>query len=93
MFKSATICVYLCLMLFNQSPEFDLLIRGGRIVDGSGRPAYTADVAIKNDRIVKIGNLSQATATRTIDARNLVVPDLSKRRDHLLQRQDPETGQ
>ena len=73
MFKSAAICVYLCLMLFNQSPEFDLLIRGGRIVDGSGRPAYTADVAIKNDRIVKIGNLAQATATRTIDARGLIV--------------------
>jgi len=73
MFKSAIICVYLCLMLFNQSPEFDLLIRGGRVVDGSGRAAYTADVAIKGDRIVKIGNLAQATATRTIDARGLVV--------------------
>ncbi|HET7288613.1 MAG TPA: D-aminoacylase [Pyrinomonadaceae bacterium] len=73
MFKSATICVYLCLMLFNQSPQYDLLIRGGRVVDGSGRPAYTADVAIKDDRIVKIGNLSQATAARVIDARGLVV--------------------
>jgi dihydroorotase/N-acyl-D-amino-acid deacylase len=56
-----------------QSPHFDLLIRGGRVVDGSGRAAYTADVAIKDDRIVKIGNLSQATATRTIDASGLVV--------------------
>jgi dihydroorotase/N-acyl-D-amino-acid deacylase len=73
MFKSATICVFLCFMLFNQSPQYDLLIRGGRVVDGSGRAAYTADVAIKDDRIVKIGNLAQATATRTIDARGLVV--------------------
>jgi N-acyl-D-amino-acid deacylase len=56
-----------------QEPQFDLLIKGGRIVDGSGRPAYVADVAIKNDRIVKIGELAQATATRTIDARGLVV--------------------
>jgi dihydroorotase/N-acyl-D-amino-acid deacylase len=56
-----------------QSPQFDLLIKGGKIVDGSGRAAYTADVAIKDDRIVKIGNLAQATATRTIDARGLVV--------------------
>jgi dihydroorotase/N-acyl-D-amino-acid deacylase len=56
-----------------QSPQFDLLIRGGRVVDGSGRAAYTADVAIKDDHIVKIGNLSQATATRTIDASGLVV--------------------
>jgi dihydroorotase/N-acyl-D-amino-acid deacylase len=56
-----------------QSQQFDLLIRGGRVVDGSGRPAYTADVAIKGDRIVKIGNLSQATAARVIDARSLVI--------------------
>lgn len=55
------------------APQFDLLIKGGRIVDGSGRPAYVANVAIKDDRIVKIGELGHATATRTIDARNLVV--------------------
>ncbi len=74
MFKFATICACLCLLLtMPQSPQFDLLIRGGLVVDGFGRPAYTADVAIKDDRIVKIGNLSQATATRTIDASGLVV--------------------
>jgi dihydroorotase/N-acyl-D-amino-acid deacylase len=63
------ICVYLWL----QSPQFDVLIKNGRIVDGSGRAAYVADVAIKDDRIVQIGNLSKATATRTIDAQGLVV--------------------
>jgi len=74
MFKSVTICVYLCLLFtMPQPPQFDLLLRNGKIVDGSGRPAYTADIAIKDDRIVKIGNLDQATATRTIDARGLVV--------------------
>jgi dihydroorotase/N-acyl-D-amino-acid deacylase len=74
MFKSVTIFVFLSLLLtMPQSQQFDLLIRGGRVVDGSGRPAYTADVAIKDDRIVKIGNLSQATAARVIDARNLVI--------------------
>jgi dihydroorotase/N-acyl-D-amino-acid deacylase len=75
MFKSVTIFVFLSLLLTMppQSPQFDLLIRGGRVVDGSGRLAYTADVAIKDDRIVKIGNLSQATAARVIDARNLVI--------------------
>jgi N-acyl-D-amino-acid deacylase len=55
------------------APQYDLLIRNGRIVDGSGSPGYLADVAVKNDRIVKIGQLSQATATRIIDARGLVV--------------------
>jgi dihydroorotase/N-acyl-D-amino-acid deacylase len=56
-----------------QPPQFDLLIKNGRIVDGSGRAAYTADIAIKDDRIVQIGNLSKATATRTIDAHGLIV--------------------
>ncbi len=74
MFKSAAICACLCLLLtMSQSPQYDLLIRGGRIVDGSGRPAYTADVAIKDDHIVKIGNLAPTTAARVIDARGLVV--------------------
>lgn len=75
MFKFVLICVFLS-MTFSplvQSPQFDLLIKRGRIVDGSGRAAYVADVAIKDDRIVRIGNLSQATATRTIDAQGLIV--------------------
>jgi len=56
-----------------QTPQYDLLIRNGRIVDGTGRAGYVADVAVKGDRIVKIGHLSKATATRTIDAQGLVV--------------------
>src|SRR5215212_11937645 len=63
-------------LLFTPSPrepQFDLLIKNGRIVDGSGRPAYVADLAIKGDRIVSIGNLSKATASRTIEAQRLVV--------------------
>ena len=46
----------------NQSPaHFDLLIKGGRIVDGAGNPAYFADVAVKNGKIVRIGkNLGTA---------------------------------
>jgi N-acyl-D-amino-acid deacylase len=72
-FKSVfIICVYLWSSMF-QSPQFDVLIKNGRIVDGSGRRAYAADIGIKGDRIVSIGKLSQATATRTIDAQGLVV--------------------
>jgi len=56
-----------------QAPRYDLLIRNGRIVDGSGRAGYLADVAIKDDRIAAIGKLSEATATRVIDAQGLVV--------------------
>ena len=56
-----------------QTPQYDLVITNGRIVDGSGRAAYVADVAIKGDRIVKIGKVPANAATRTIDARGLVV--------------------
>lgn len=74
MFKILLALITASMLLFtSQTPQFDLLIRNGRIIDGSGRPAYAADLAVKGDRIVKIGNLSQATATRVIDARGLVV--------------------
>jgi len=74
MFKSVFICVFLWLIFsMPQTPQYDLVIRNGRIVDGTGRAGYVADVAIKNDRIMKIGKLSQATTTRTIDAQGLVV--------------------
>ena len=56
-----------------QAPQYDLLIKRGRIVDGSGGAGYVADLAVKGDRIAAIGNLSKATATRVIDAQGLVV--------------------
>ena len=56
-----------------QSPQYDLLIRNGTIVDGSGAPGFKADLAVKGDRIVRIGDLSGASATRVIDAAGLVV--------------------
>src|SRR5882672_8896170 len=55
------------------APQYDLLIKNGRIVDGSGEKAYNADLAIKGDRIARIGNLDHATAARVIDARGLTV--------------------
>src|ERR1041385_131061 len=75
MFKILLILVTVSIffMPLPQSPQFDVLIKNGRIVDGSGRAAYVADIGIKNDRIVTIGKLSQATAARTIDAQGLVV--------------------
>lgn len=54
-------------------PEYDLLIKNGRVVDGTGRPAYDAEVAIKGDRIARIDKMPVASARRTIDARGLIV--------------------
>ena len=54
-------------------PEYDIIIRNGQVVDGTGRPGYKADVAIKNDRIARIGNLRDAKAKREIDAHGQVV--------------------
>src|SRR5512132_2205467 len=53
--------------------DFDIIIRNGSVVDGSGRAAFTADIAIKGDRIVRIGDLQKATAARLIDAQGMVV--------------------
>ena len=52
---------------------YDVIIRNGRIVDGSGNPWVSGDVAIKNDRIAVIGKLENAKAERTIDASGMIV--------------------
>ena len=52
---------------------FDIVIRGGRVLDGTGNPWYYADVGITGDRIVAVGNLAGAAARRTIDATGLYV--------------------
>ncbi|MSO36039.1 MAG: D-aminoacylase [Acidobacteria bacterium] len=53
--------------------DFDLLITGGRIVDGAGAPWYLGDVGITGDRITAIGQLAGRGAKTRIDATNLVV--------------------
>jgi N-acyl-D-amino-acid deacylase len=54
-------------------PTYDLLIKNGTVVDGSGSPGFRADVGIKDGKIVRIGDLKEASAKRTIDASGLVV--------------------
>src|SRR6476661_1557389 len=54
-------------------PAFDVLIRGGQVLDGTGAAAVAADIGIRGDRIAAIGPLGTATATRVIDAAGLVV--------------------
>ena len=64
----------LVLVLKLQAAEpFDLIIRNGHIIDGTGSPWYSGDVGILNGRIAQIGNLTDAKATRVIDAHGRVV--------------------
>ncbi len=51
---------------------YDLLIKNGRIVDGSGMPGFRGDVGVKDGKIAEIGKLS-GSASRTIDAEGRVV--------------------
>ena len=53
--------------------DYDLVIRNGHVIDGTGSPWYAADVAVRGGRIAAIGNLASARATRIIDAHGQVV--------------------
>lgn len=57
----------------SQQPVYDIVIAGGRVVDGTGSPWYYADIGITADRIVAIGKLDNAQAKQRITAKGLVV--------------------
>jgi N-acyl-D-amino-acid deacylase len=56
-----------------RSPAYDVVIKGGTVYDGSGRPGVRADVGIKGDRIAAIGNLASEQAETVVDAVGLAV--------------------
>jgi len=55
------------------APEHDLIIRNGTIVDGTGLQAYVGDLAVDDDQITAVGDLSEARGALEIDAENLIV--------------------
>ena len=68
--------VFLVLLLpvfAQQVPDFDVIIKGGAVYDGTGREAQAVDVAIRGDRIAGLGDFSKASAATIIDARALAV--------------------
>jgi len=71
-----------------EEPAYDLLIRNGTIVDGSGNPWFRGDVAVRGERIVAVGRVPPGTAKREIDAKGLVVApgfiDMHSHSDYLL---------
>lgn len=53
--------------------DFDVLIRGGRIVDGTGNPSFVGDVGIRDGKVAALGRLTGKTAKQTIEAAGLIV--------------------
>ena len=68
------VCLALVILLpfCGHSQTYDLIVRGGRVADGTGHPAYFADVAIKEGRIVSIGKIA-GEAKAELDANGLIV--------------------
>ena len=83
----------LIILLLSLAQPYDLLIAGGRVLDGSGNPAMYADVAVRDGKIAAVGRLGGAPASRTIDAKGkFVCPgfiDLHSHADRGLASEDP----
>ena len=56
-----------------QAETFDLLLKGGTVYDGSGKPGVVADVGVRGDRIVRVGDLAEFTAKLVIDVRGRAI--------------------
>jgi dihydroorotase/N-acyl-D-amino-acid deacylase len=71
----AALPLAVCLLALSPPAEapFDLLLTGGRVVDGSGAPWFAADVGVRDGRIAEVGVLTGRPAKRTIDTRGLVI--------------------
>jgi N-acyl-D-amino-acid deacylase len=67
------VLVLIGLQMESMRPDYDLVILGARVLDGSGNPWYSADIAISGDRIVTVGTLPQVRARRTIRLNGLTV--------------------
>jgi N-acyl-D-amino-acid deacylase len=68
--------LFFLLAALHQSPAdepFDLLLEGGRVLDGTGNPWFPADIGIRGGRIAAVGNLAGRKADRTLDVSGLVV--------------------
>jgi len=71
-FSVAFLVFVFATQLGSQTAPLDLVIRNGRVIDGTGAPAREADIAVRDGRIVSVGRITDAART-TIDARGLVV--------------------
>src|SRR6059036_3162440 len=70
--NKSLVLLLLCAGLLSAQP-YDLLITGGRVLDGTGNPAMYADVAIRDGKIAAVGRLRGAATSRTIEAKGKYV--------------------
>jgi N-acyl-D-amino-acid deacylase len=70
---SIVLLPFAAIALRDQSPAYDLVIRNGRIIDGTGSPWYRGDVAVRGDTVTRIAPRIDTPATRVIDAGGRVV--------------------
>lgn len=70
---SVVLVLSVSVLAAGETPPLDVVIRGGQVVDGTGEPAYSADVGLRDGKIIKIGRLADVSARRTIDAAGLMV--------------------
>ncbi len=73
MFLKSISLIVLIFLCWSCQKEYDLLIRNGLIIDGSGSPGISGDLAIKDGRILNIGKNLTGTAREVIDARGQIV--------------------
>jgi len=71
--KCFSIFALLTCFQLTHAQQADVLIKNGKILDGTGNSWFYGDIAVKNGKIIAIGHLGNYTATRVIDATNLIV--------------------
>ena len=65
---SAALLAVIPLPASGQPQQYDLIVRNGRVLDGTGNPWFPADIGVRDGRIITVGSLGTANATRVIDA-------------------------
>ena len=69
----AALIIYLACTRPSPTAGYDIVIRNGRLIDGTGSPWYSGDVGIRDGKIASIGNLASVDSRRVLDARGMVV--------------------